>query len=483
MHILAIDQGGSATRAVVLDERGGRRSAASIPIATTRPAPGRVEQDAETLARSVREAADLAISRAGLAPRDIAAAGLAVQRANVVCWDRSTGRALSPALSWQDHRGEDLLPDDPALVERAFGITGLPHSAHFGATKLAWCRAHLDDLARAERDGDAALGPLASFLVARATRERAWRSECVTAGRTALWDRSALDWSDELCARFGIPREALPPTEATIGDHGELAVDGGAIPLRAVTGDQNAAVFAGGPTDPEVAYVNVGTGAFVLRSLPADPGPVTGLLSCPSIVSDALRAFVVEGTVHGAGSAMSWLAASIAEGGDPADRRDALYAALPTALRDGPDPPVFLNAVSGLGSPYWRDDVTSRFLSEPRDGVDAAAAVVESVAFLIAENVAEIDRAVGPCREIRASGGLSRLDGLCSRIASLCGVPVSRTDDPEATARGVAWLAREGPEERFPRAAPELARHDPARDDALAARRERWREAMREVCR
>ena len=281
--VLALDQGGSSSRAIAFDASGAQVASASVGVADRREGQDRVEQDPEELVASLRTAAVECAEAAGGA-RAIARAGLATQRSSVVCWDRGTGEALSPVLSWQDRRAAEWLrsfePRAPAIHRE----TGLFLSPHYGASKLRWCLDHLEPVRRARDRGRLAMGPLASFLAFRLLEGRPFVADPANASRTLLWSVRARDFAPELLELFGIPREVLPASVPSRGDLGLLDVAGERIPFTILTGDQSAAVFASGPPRADTVYVNVGTGAFVQR--PCDRLPVSLPRLLASLVHD-----------------------------------------------------------------------------------------------------------------------------------------------------------------------------------------------------
>ena len=460
---LAIDQGGHASRALVFDERGREVARAVRELAPVRPGPDRLEYPAGALLESVAEAVAEAIERLGPRRRRLAAAGLATQRSNVACWDRETGRSLAPVIGWQDRRAADRVRALAPLAERIHQKTGLFLSPHYGASKLAWCLAHLGEVGRAHREGRLAYGPMAAWLVARLTGAAA--ADWANAQRTQVWSLGTLDWDPELLTLFGLPRDPLPPSRPPQGDFGRL--DAG-LPLQTVTGDQQAALFAYGELDGATAYVNAGTGAFVLRATGARRVFAPRLLTSVLEGSDAPR-FSLEGTVNGAGAALGWLARK--EGLPEAE----LFRRLPGWLKATPPGKVlFLNGVGGLGSPFWVPGFPSRFLGEGGPALRAVA-VVESVVFLLQANLEAMAEVLPPPRRIRLTGGLARLDGMAQRIADLTGLPVERPPVLEATARGLAYLAAGKPSGL----AEEIGEtFEPRANPGLTAAYRRWREAM-----
>jgi glycerol kinase len=284
-----------------------------------------------------------------------------------------------------------------------------------------------------------------------------------------LWNLETRDWDPELLRLFGLPAGGLPASAATCGHWGTLASAGIEVPLTAVNGDQSAAVFAFGWPEADSAYVNIGTSAFVQRALMQAPGHVPRQLTGIILADGATTVYMVEGNVNGAGAGLEWLAAQLGT--------DDLTARLPAWLERPPPSLLFLNGVAGLGGPFWQARFDSRFVgATDAEPWQKAVALVESIAFLLQANVDHMAAYVPPLARIRVSGGLSRLDGLCRRLASLNGVPVHRRDDPEASARGIAYLAAGRPAQWNRDTGEDV--FAPYADPDLRDRYRRWRALM-----
>jgi glycerol kinase len=342
---------------------------------------------------------------------------------------------------------------------------------------VRWCLEHLPAVARAAAAGELLAAPLASFLAMHlhgggACDARAARIDAANAARTLLFDSARLDWSSELLGLFALERAYLPEHAPTRGEWGTLSLAGHDVNLCAVTGDQSAVPYAEGQADPTTVYVNLGTGAFIqrpLRARPPAPAPLLGSV----LYRDAAGAiYSLEGTVNGAGAAVSWFCAR-----ERCDEQ-ALWAALET-LDGRQDLPVFQNGVGGLGSPWWRPTMESRFIDDA--GASASeilarfAAVIESIAFMIAANAALLKQQDGMPQRVLLAGGMSRSHWLCRRLASLLGVPVQVTE-AEASARGVARLAAPALTANWSGAPTRTWQPEP--DAALQARYRRFLEAV-----
>ncbi|HFQ93720.1 MAG TPA: hypothetical protein ENK32_06905, partial [Anaerolineae bacterium] len=356
--------------------------------------------------------------------------GLASQRSSVAAWDRETGEPLAPVISWQDRRAADWLTQfveyTPIIKEK----TGLPLSPHYGASKLRWLLDNGPAVQQARQDGRLAFGPLASFLLFHLLRDKPFLADHANANRTQLWHIDYRDWDPWLLDLFGISGELLPTCRPIVHEYGRMALAD--VPVTAVNGDQNAAVYALGRPERDTAVINLGTGAFVLvstgRRRVSHPALLTGLTSSNAFVGE----YTLEGTVNGAGSALSWA-------GEQWGIPD-----IPTHLDEWltrpEEPPIFLNSIGGLGSPFWRPGPEPAIVGEGEPW-QRIVAVAESILFLVQINLDEMRAAGATVRRIHVSGGLAQADNLCQRLADLSGCPVYRPQVTEATARGAAWLA------------------------------------------
>jgi glycerol kinase len=251
-------------------------------------------------------------------------------------------------------------------------------------------------------------------------------------------------WSARLTELFEVPLQALPDCVPVLNNldtaHGKLA--GTEIPVHAIIGDQNAAFFGTGRLTPETALINFGSGAFVLSPLTHYQSSDRQLCTIACSENSTVQ-YVREATINGAGSALSWLAKK--------HNAKDLWEQLPAWLNVIEHPPVFINTIGGLGSPWWNNDIEAVFLTLPSSNDISAQAVgiIESIVFMVCANL-EIIQNEHTLDRLRVCGGLSQLDGLCQRLANLSGLPVQRAEAPEATARGTAWLAAGKPDSWAP---------------------------------
>lgn len=352
---LCLDQGGHASRALVFDANGQVVAKSVQDVHTQHPHPDWVEHEPMELVASIQAAVADVVQQLGAVAECVYRAGLATQRSSIVCWDRRTGKPLSPVISWQDRRAQKWLENFSGHAHEIHQRTGLRLSPHYGASKMRWCLEHLPAVMAARDNRTLAMGPLVSFLLFHLLEENPFFADPANAARTLLWNIHALDWDPWLLELFGVPAGALPRCVPTRHAFGTLRANEHRIPLTIATGDQSAALFALGQPSPDTLYINIGTGAFIQRVFEQSPD-IAGLLRGVAY-RDVNRGFhVLEGTVNGAGAALNWAEQEFG-------LKD-IEAQLSTWLARDVTPPLFLNGVAGLGAPFWVANFVSRLIGD-----------------------------------------------------------------------------------------------------------------------
>ena len=474
---LVIDQGGHASRAFVFNKDGEVLAQGNSPIEAqvNKDANDQVEYDAITLLRSILHAIHEAIASPNINLSDIVCAGMATQRSNIVCWDRVTGQPLSSIISWQDRRAVDWIEKFRTVDEQIHHATGLFLSPHYGVGKLKWCYENLPAIAQAHQQQRLCWGPMTSFLLNQLLDEKPYLIDHVNASRTLLWNIKTHDWDPMLAQLFDLPSAPLPECVANQYPFGMLTIGNHKIPMTTVIGDQSASLFAWQQLQDDALYINIGTGAFIQRVINSDCIIEENLLTSLLIKDEGDVCYALEGTVNGAGSALSWIEQQL--------QPDQLYQQLPQWLEDNDCPLLFLNGISGLGSPYWQANFKSHFIGNG-DDPQKVVAVIESIVFLLQVNIEQLQQQQPAARKILISGGLTQLDGLCQRIADLSGLTVQRMAAAEGTANGLAWLLahsnKERPDGNQWNRGP-LTQFSPTANLALSKRYQRWTKALWKV--
>jgi len=446
-YLLALDQGTTSSRAIVFDAGGRVCGLAQQAFAQHFPAPDRVEHDPQDILRTQFDCAREALANAGVAAREVAAIGVANQRETTVLWERASGRALAPAIVWQDRRtaAECERLRAAGWAEDVRARTGLELDPYFSATHLAWLLDHVPDArVRAER-GELAFGTIDSWLVWHLSGGRLHVTDPGNAARTLLFNLHSMDWDPVLLERFRIPPALLPRVVASSGVCGETdpALFGAAIPIAGIGGDQQAATFGQACLSPGMAKNTYGTGCFLLMNTGHAPVASTNrLLSTVAWTGvDASPSYALEGSVFMGGAVVQWL-----RDGRGLVRRASEVEALAASVPDSGGV-VLVPAFTGLGAPYWDPHARGTLLGLSRGSGAAhiARAALEAIAMQSVDLVDAMARdGAAPLAELRVDGGAAANDLLMQMQADLLGVPVLRPRLLETTAFGAACLAALG---------------------------------------
>jgi glycerol kinase len=427
--ILAIDQGTTGTTSLVVDEERRVLGRGYSEIRQYFPKPGWVEHDPDEIWESVLATAEDALARAGIGPTELMAIGIANQRETTLVWDRRSGRAVYPAIVWQDRRTAERCRELPAdLIRRR---TGLVPDPYFSATKLEWI------LERSEEPRDRlAFGTVDSWLIWKLTAGTAHVTDPTNACRTMLLDLEALSWDDELLDLFGVERTLLPQVVSSSGVLGEADLLGANVPIAGIAGDQQASLFGHGCFSAGDAKATYGTGCFVLVNAGSafEPPPHGLLATAAAVRCGAPPQYALEGAVLTAGAAVQWLRDGLEVIGD-ARESESLARKV-----DSTEGVVFVPALTGLGSPHWDPEARGLVSGITRGTTRAhlARAALEAIAFQVAD---VLDTYPGALARLRADGGATQNAFLMQFQADLLSMPIDVAADADTTALGAAALA------------------------------------------
>jgi glycerol kinase len=428
VNVLAIDQGTSATKALVVAPGNEVLGSAEVPVQPRNVAGGGVEQDPEQLYDSVIEAGSRALASAR-AP--VHAAALANQGETVLAWDRRSGTPLTPAIVWQDRRSAGVCERLSGSASDLARITGLPLDPYFAAPKMTWLRENLTT--------EGVVTTTDAWLLARLGA--GYVTDAATASRTLLLDLDAAQWSGDACGVFGLDAGALPEIADCAGVVGETAAFGPVLPVAGLAVDQQAALLAERCFAAGEAKCTYGTGAFLLATTgPHAMRSAHGLSASVAWRLGGHATYCLDGQVYTAGAAIGWLTGLGLVPG--AAGLDAEGASVPDS-----GGAVFVPALAGLGAPHWRPDARGAFLGLGLDVTRAhlARAVVEGIAASVALLAGSVAADCGvPLSTLRVDGGLTRSRLLVQAQADLLQVPVAVSKSHDATALGVAAFARLG---------------------------------------
>ena len=441
-YILAIDQGTTSSRAILFDRQGQVVSTSQREFPQYFPNDAWVEHDPEEIWQSVFDTCSEALYKADAVARNVAAIAITNQRETCLLWDRQTGEPLHRAIVWQDRRTADYCQSlikqglEPSINEK----TGLLLDPYFSASKLKWLLDTVPDArARAER-GELAFGTIDTYLLWRLTKGEAHRTDASNASRTMLFNIHTQTWDQELLNLFDIPASVLPEVCDSAFEFGHAAPDlfDHPIPILAMAGDQQAALFGQTCFEPGMAKSTYGTGCFFMLNTGSIPHKSQNrLLTTVAYRLKGQTTYAQEGSIFMAGATVQWLRDGLKLIGS-ASETESLVEDLPVAHG------VFLvPAFTGLGAPHWDPHARGAILGLTRDsGIrELVSAALQSVVFQTKDLQKAMEQDGVRARQIRVDGGMAANDWLMQFLSDMLDAQVDRPTITETTALGVAYLA------------------------------------------
>lgn len=438
---MAIDQGTTNTKGLLVDRSGKSRFHASAPVRISNPQPDWVEQDPLEIWSSVLSVINQCLNQ--IPGKKVDGIGISNQRETIVVWERGTGKVLAPAIVWQCRRSQNICDSLRLKGHEAFlrERTGLGVDPLFSASKLAWLMENVPGLRKRAQNGEVCAGTVDSWLIWNLTGGAVHRCDVTNASRTQLFDIYRRVWDDELLSLFSVAKVALPevmPSSSTLGTTaavGSLPAD---IPIASAIGDSHAAMLGHGSSEPGTIKATYGTGSSLMTLLPK-PRPVGHKLV--STIAWALPGHVqyaLEGNITMTGAAVQWVGQFLGLK-DPIQDTISLSETVADAAGT-----YLVPAMVGLGAPYWDQAARGAILGLTRSSSAAhlARAAVEAIAYQV-RDVFEAMQMEAGCElpTLQADGGGSRNDGLMQFQADLLGRPVVRSTCPDLSALGAAGLA------------------------------------------
>jgi len=432
--ILAIDQGTTGSRAFVFAESGTVVSSAYSEFPQYFPKPGWVEHDAAEIWAVTERVCHEALTDAEISGEDLKAIGITNQRETAVAWSRRTGEPLARAIVWQDRRTASVC--DELIAAGHEGLvrerTGLVVDAYFSGTKFAWLLQH----GGFEAGPDVALGTIDSWLLFKLCGEHA--TDISNASRTMLLDINGCEWDEQLCDLLGVPIAALPQPLPTAHEFGRCTLFGGSVPVTAMVGDQQAALYGQACQTPGEAKNTYGTGSFLLQNAGDRPVVSAGLITTIGWGDRQSVTYALESSIFVTGSAIQWLRDGL-QIIDAAGESEELARSLP-----GNDGVYFVPALTGLGSPHWDPYARGTIVGLTRGSGRAhlARAALEAVAYQVADAVtAQSAASDHSLPELRVDGGMTANSWLMQFQADVLGVPVVVPEQADTTVLGAAYMA------------------------------------------
>ncbi|MBD1823130.1 glycerol kinase GlpK [Cyanobacteria bacterium FACHB-DQ100] len=436
-YILALDLGTTGNRAFLFDHSGNIAGQAYLELTQYYPHPGWLEHDAEEIWNATQSVIRSAIQTAQIEPSEIAAIGLTVQRETCLLWDKNTGKPLHRAIVWQDRRTAEFCNQlrDQGLAAEIYDRTGLVIDAYFSATKLRWL---LDRVQRIDLSTVLA-GTIDTWILWKLTGGKVHATDHSNASRTLLMNLKTLEWDDRLLELFGIPAQILPSIQPSLGTFGITNLLGVEIPITAILGDQQAALFGQGCDRPGLMKCTYGTGSFLVAHTGSEiVRSDQQLISTIAWTQNHQIGYALEGSMFTSGACIQWLRDGL---GLIATAQETEAIAEQVSDSGGV---YFVPALSGLGTPHWDMSARGAFLGIT-GGVrreHLVRAVLEAIAFQVKEVVDEITtHSPLLLQKLSVDGGACENNFLMQLQADLLGIAIERPAIRDTTVLGVAFAA------------------------------------------
>lgn len=381
-YILALDQGTTSSRSLIINDRGHVVSIAQKEFQQHFPSSGWVEHDPEEIWSSQFSVANEAMAKASLSPRDIAAIGITNQRETTILWEKNTSKPIAMAIVWQDRRTTEICEQlkrqglEPLFVKK----TGLLLDPYFSGTKISWLLEHVQGARKLANEGRLAFGTVDSWLIWKLTNGKVHATDATNASRTLLFNIHTGKWDDELLKILDIPKSILPEVRSCSEIYGQTAnhVFSASIPIAGIAGDQQAALFGQACFNPGTAKGTYGTGCFILMNTGKKAViSKNKLLTTIALQMDDVIHYALEGSVFNAGTAIQWFRDNLG-----LIKKSSDIDALAGSVRDTGGV-FFVPAFTGLGAPHWDPYARGTILGISRGttGAHIARAILESIAY------------------------------------------------------------------------------------------------------
>jgi glycerol kinase len=439
-YIIALDQGTTSSRAVLFNEKGVCIAIKSKEFEQIFPKQAWVEHNPKEIWESQQQVLNELLELPEVQEGEVLAIGITNQRETTVLWDRVTGEPIYNALVWQDKRTASICEElrKQGLSDYCKENTGLVLDSYFSGTKIKWILNHIDGAREKAENGDLCFGTIDSWLLWNLTNGKVHATDYSNASRTLIFNIRELQWDDTMLDALQIPKAILPEVKDSASHFGVYQSKHGAIPITAMIGDQQAALFGQACFETGMAKNTYGTGCFLLMNTGSEiKNSPSGLLNTIAWGVDGKITYALEGSVFVGGAAVQWLRDGL-QIIDHAKETEAI--ASTTEDKDVYVVPAF----AGLGTPYW--DMYSRgaIFGLTRDtGKDhIVKATLESLAYQSKDVLDAMQKDSGiQLKKLQVDGGACANDYLMQFQADLLDVEIERPDLIESTAIGAAYLA------------------------------------------
>ena len=442
-YILALDLGTTGNRAIIFNKEGNIVGQAYQELTQHYPQPGWLEHDAGQIWQDTLGCIKQVIAKTKIQATEIAAIGLTVQRETCLLWDKTTGEPLHKAIVWQDRRTADMCDrlKQEGHAKTIRQKTGLILDAYFSATKLAWL---IDWVKQNKPDtnwDNVIAGTVDSWALWNLTGGKVHATDSSNASRTMLMNLDTGDWDRELLDLFNVPQSIMPKIQPSMGLFGSTDPEllGVEIPITAIFGDQQAALFAHGCDRPGLLKCTYGTGCFLVAQAGTNVARSNNqLLSTVAWSTKDTKNYALEGAIFTAGACIQWLRDGLKLISSAAETE-----ALANAVSSS-NGAYFIPALSGLGAPHWNMNARGAFFGIT-GGVTKehmVRAVLEAIAYQVKEVIEAVNKdSDQPVDLLKVDGGATQNNFLMQFQADALGIPVERPKILDATAQGAAFGA------------------------------------------
>lgn len=497
-YVLSIDQGTTGTKVMFADQTGAIAAESYQKHAQHYPRAGWVEHDPLEIWERIVAGVSEAMRQGKIVPKEVAAVGLANQGETVMFWDGESGAPLYPAVVWSCRRSDRIAErwaQDGDWDEKVADKTGLRIDPYFSATKIRWLMEEVPAVRDSIAGGRARCSTLDAWIIWNMTGGAAYVTDASTAARTLLFNHRLRRWDEEILAYLEIDKSWLPTIKPSVGTFGfsdPAAFCGIRAPVLVSLVDQPAALYGHLCTLPGMSKCTYGTGCFAYMQVGETPPPAVGggLLTTVVWQREERLSYALDGAIYSAGTAVDWGMQALGLYRD-VDELQAWsrewYEAIGGEQSEGDDDGVlFVPALTGIGTPFWRSDARAVFsgLSLTTDRKRMARSILDGIAHRVADVLEAMEAAVGTkLTVLRVDGGLTKNPYLMQTQADLLGIPVEVPEMKETTSMGIVYLLGEAlgwwTQDELQRAVRTVERYEPKRGTAFRTQaRECWKKTV-----
>ncbi|UKA10348.1 glycerol kinase GlpK [Photobacterium damselae] len=443
-YIVALDQGTTSSRAVVLDQNANIICSSQREFTQIYPKSGWVEHDPLEIYATQSSTLVEALAKAGIRSDQVAAIGITNQRETTIVWDKTTGKPVYNAIVWQCRRTAYICEDlkQQGLTDYIRDNTGLVVDPYFSGTKIKWILDHVEGAREQAEAGNLLFGTVDTWLIWKMTQGRVHVTDYTNASRTMLFNINTLEWDEKLLKALDIPLSMMPEVKPSSQVYGQTNIGGKGgtrIPIAGIAGDQQAALFGQMCVEPGQAKNTYGTGCFLLMNTGKEKvSSSNGLLTTLACGPKGDVAYALEGAVFMGGASIQWLRDEVKLLNDA---KDSEYFAEKVGSANGV---YVVPAFTGLGAPYWDPYARGAIVGLTR-GVNSnhiIRATLESVAYQTRDVLDAMQADSGiKLGTLRVDGGAVANNFLMQFQSDILAAEVHRPVVTEVTALGAAYLA------------------------------------------